>query len=180
MRLWPLLVGFATAVGLRVLLGGSDPAGSVPAALVFAAALLALCLAARPRVVLSVRGLALGVLGIGVICLPVVVHRTLFDWEPLRGTTGFVPWFAAVTVVVAAEELFLRGAVFEAVARPWVAVVVGAVCFALLHVPLYGWHVVPLDLAVGLVLGGLRVEAGTPLAPFVAHLGADAVGWFVA
>lgn len=34
--------------------------------------------------------------------------------------------------------------------------------------------------AVGPVLGGLRVEAGTPLAPFVAHLGADAVGWFVA
>ena len=26
-----------------------------------------------------------------------------------------------------------------------------------MHVPLYGWHVVPLDLAVGLVLAGLRI-----------------------
>lgn len=180
MTLWPLLIGFATAVGLRVLLGGDAPAESVPAALVFALALLVLALAARPSVAITRRALLLGLLGIGVICLPVVVHQALFDWEPLRGTSGFAPWFAAVTVVVAAEELFLRGALFEAVRRPWVAVVLGAVCFALLHVPLYGWHVVPLDLAVGLVLGGLRVEAGTPTAPFVAHLGADAVGWFVA
>lgn len=180
MRLAALLAGFATAVGLRVLVGGDDPAGSVPAALLFAGCLLVLALAARPSVPVSRRGVGIGLLGVVVICLPVLVHRTLSDWEPLRGTTGFAPWFAAVTVVVAAEELFLRGALFEAVPRPWVAVVLGAVCFALLHVPLYGWHVVPLDMAVGLVLGGLRVEARTPLAPFVAHLGADAVGWFVA
>lgn len=174
-----LLLGFAAAVGLRVLLGGADPAGSVPAALVFAAALLALSWAARPAVAWSRRALGLGLVGLAVICLPVLVVRAA-DWEPLRSTSGFAPWFAAVTVVVAAEELFLRGALFSVLSRPWVAVVVGAVCFALLHVPLYGWHVLPLDLAVGLVLGGLRVEAGTPLAPFVAHLGADAVGWFVA
>lgn len=179
MRLWALLVGFATAVGLRVLLGGDDPARSVPAALVFAAALLVLCAAARPRVPITRRGLLIGLLGAVVLCLPVLLLQAA-DWQPLRGMTGFAPWFAAVTVVVAAEELFLRGALFEAVRRPGVAVVLGAVCFALLHVPLYGWHVVPLDLAVGLVLGALRVEAGTPLAPFVAHLSADAVGWFVA
>ena len=54
-----------------------------------------------------------------------------------------------------------------------------AVCFALLHVPLYGWHVVPLDLAVGLVLGGLRHGTGTAAAPAVTHVGADLVGWFL-
>jgi len=59
------------------------------------------------------------------------------------------------------------------------AIVVGAVCFALLHVPLYGWHVLPLDLAVGLVLGGLRQATGTPAAPAVTHVGADLVGWFL-
>jgi len=180
MTAWPLLVGFAAAVGLRVVIGGDDPAGSVPAALLFAGCLLVLAAAARPAVTWSLRAAGLGLLGVAVLCLPVLVHRTLFDWEPLRGTSGFLPWFAAVTAVVAAEELFLRGALFEVVSRPWVAVVLGAVCFALLHVPLYGWYVVPLDLAVGLVLGGLRVESGTPVAPFVAHLGADAVGWFVA
>jgi hypothetical protein len=175
-----LLAGLAAAVAVRVLAAGGDPAGSVPAALLFAGALLALAAAARPSVTWSRRAVGLGLLGVAVVCLPVLVHQAVLDPEPLRGTAGFAPWFAAVTVVVAAEELFLRGALFEAVARPGVAVLVGAVAFALLHVPLYGWYVVPLDLAVGLVLGGLRVEAGTPVAPFVAHLGADAVGWFVA
>jgi hypothetical protein len=38
---------------------------------------------------------------------------------------------------------------------------------------------VPLDLAVGVVLGGLRLEAGTAAAPAVTHVGADLVGWFL-
>lgn len=181
MRVAALLVGFAVAVGLRVVAGGDDVARSVPAGLLFAAALLVLVVAARTPVPLSRRALTLGLLGIAVICLPVGLEQ-LVTLRPLRGTTGFATWVAAVTVVVAAEELFLRGTLHDAVAQrwsAWAAVVVGAVCFALLHVPLYGWHVVPLDLAVGLVLGGLRVEAGTPAAPAVAHLGADVVGWFV-
>jgi membrane protease YdiL (CAAX protease family) len=180
-RLAALLVGFAVAVALRVVAGGDDVARSVPAGLLFAGALLLLVAAARTRVPLSRRALALGLLGVAVICLPVGLEQ-LVTLRPLRGTTGFAPWAAAVAVVATAEELFLRGALHDAVAERWSAwgaVVVGAVCFALLHVPLYGWHVVPLDLAVGLVLGGLRVEAGTPAAPAVAHLGADLVGWFI-
>jgi len=176
-----LLVGFAVAVGLRVVAGGDDIARSVPAGLLFAGALLVLVLAARTRVPVSWRALALGGLGIVLVCLPVGLEQ-LVTLRPLRGTAGFVPWVAAVAVVVTAEELFLRGALHDAVAARWsatVAVVVGAVCFALLHVPMYGWHVVPLDLAVGVVLGGLRVEAGTPFAPAVTHVGADVVGWFL-
>jgi hypothetical protein len=179
MRAAVLLAGLATAVGLRVLLGGDVPAESIPAALVFAVALLVLSAAAGVRVPVSTRALLVGLIGAGVVCLPVLIDRALSQ-QALRSTEGFLPWFVAVTVVVAAEEAFLRGALFDAFARPWVGVAVGAVAFALLHVPLYGWHVVPLDLAVGVVLGGLRVEAGTPFAPFVAHLGADAVGWYVA
>ncbi|MCU1587768.1 MAG: hypothetical protein JWN31_1261, partial [Frankiales bacterium] len=37
----------------------------------------------------------------------------------------------------------------------------------------------PLDLAVGLVLGGLRQQTGTPAAPAVTHVGADFAGWFL-
>jgi len=32
-----------------------------------------------------------------------------------------------------------------------------SVLFALIHVPIYGWHVVPLDVGVGLWFGGLRL-----------------------
>ncbi len=181
MRVAALLVGFAVAVGLRVVVGAPDVARSVPAALVFAAALLVLVVAARTRVPLSWRAVALGLGGVVVVCLPVGLEQ-LVSLRPLRGTTGFAPWAAAVAVVATAEELFLRGTLHDAVAARWSAawaVVVGAGCFALLHVPLYGWHVLPLDLAVGLVLGGLRVESGTAAAPAVTHVGADLVGWFV-
>lgn len=181
MRVGALLVGFGVAVGLRVLAGGADVAGSVPAALLFAACLLLLALAAGTRVPLSWQAVGLGVLGVAVVCLPVGLEQ-LVSLRAIRGTTGLLPWAAAVVVVATAEEVFLRGALFDAVAArapAWVAVGVGAACFALLHVPLYGWHVLPLDLAVGVVLGGLRVEAGTPLAPAVTHVGADLVGWFL-
>jgi membrane protease YdiL (CAAX protease family) len=173
-----LLLGFAVSVWLRVVVGGSDVARSVTAGLVFAGCLLALSWAARLRVPVSWRAVALGLLGILVVCLPVGLEH-LVTVRPLRGTAGFVPWALAVVVVASAEELFLRGALFDALRSPRVAVVVGAVCFALLHVPLYGWQAVPLDLAVGLVLGGLRVESGTPLAPAITHVGADLVGWFL-
>jgi hypothetical protein len=46
-------------------------------------------------------------------------------------------------------------------------------------VPLYGWHVLPLDLAVGVVLGMLRASTGTVATPTVAHLIADYAGWFL-
>lgn len=87
-----------------------------------------------------------------------------------------------VTVVATAEEMFLRGTLYDAVSElaggTW-AIGVGAVAFALLHVPLYGWHVLPLDLAVGVVLGMLRVSTGTVAAPAVAHIIADYAGWFL-
>ena len=178
MRGAALLVGFWVAVGLRVAAGGSDVARSVPAGLLFAGCLLVLALAARTRVPLNRRAIALGLLGVAVVCLPVGLGQ-LVAVRPLHGTTGFVPWALAVTVVATAEEVFLRGTIFDAIKAPWVAVAVAAVCFALLHVPLYGWHVLPLDLAVGLVLGGLRLEAGTAAAPAITHVGADLVGWFL-
>jgi membrane protease YdiL (CAAX protease family) len=180
MRLALLLAGFAAALALRVVAGGSDVARSVPAGLLFAGCLLVLSCAARTRVPVTRTAVLAGLAGIVLVCLPVVLETAL-TLRPLRGTDGFAGWAAAVTVVAAAEEVFLRGALYDAVrARRGevAAIAVGAACFALLHVPLYGWHVVPLDLAVGVVLGGLRQGTGTPLAPAVTHVGADLVGWF--
>jgi membrane protease YdiL (CAAX protease family) len=173
-----LLVGLAVAVGLRVVLGGDDVARSVPAGLAFGGCLLALALAAETRVPVTRRAVLLGLLGVVVVCLPVGLAHAL-ALRPLHDARGFVPWALAVVVVAGAEEVFLRGALFDALPRPWVAVAVSAVAFALLHVPLYGWGAVPLDLAVGVVLGGLRLEAGTAAAPAVTHVGADLVGWFL-
>jgi hypothetical protein len=56
---------------------------------------------------------------------------------------------------------------------------VSAIAFAGLHVPLYGWHVVPLDLAVGMLLATLRILTGNWCAPAVAHVLADAAGWWL-
>ena len=59
------------------------------------------------------------------------------------------------------------------------AIAVTTVAFALLHVPLYGWHVVPLDVAVGLGFAGLRLSTRTVLAPALAHAVADLATWWL-
>jgi len=89
---------------------------------------------------------------------------------------AFAPWAVATIVVATAEEAVLRGALFDASAErggPVTAILVTSMTFALMHVPLYGWHVVPLDLGVGLILGGLRLLSGGIGAPALAHALAD-------
>ena len=173
-----LVVGFGVAVVLRVAVGGVGVAQSPGAGLLFALLLGALALAAGTRVAVTRRAVLLGLAGAMVLCLPV-----LLSWTPrVVGTEGFAVWAAVVCVVAVAEEVFLRGALYDAVTRVAgadAAIALGAVAFALLHVPLYGWHVVPLDLAVGVLLGELRRVSGTPTAPAVTHVGADLAAWFL-
>jgi membrane protease YdiL (CAAX protease family) len=181
LRVAALLVGFAVAVGLRVVVGGEAVATSVSAGLFFGVCLLVMSAASRTRCPVSKKAVLVGLAGAALVCAPVGLER-LLTFEPVHSADGFLPWAAAVTVVATAEEVFLRGTLYDAVEQlhgATAAIVVGAVAFALLHVPLYGWHVVPLDLAVGLVLGGLRQGTGTPAAPAVTHVGADFVGWFL-
>ena len=99
-----------------------------------------------------------------------------------RPDVAFVPWALVTILVASAEEAVLRGVLFDRVARAGgapLAIGVTTVAFALLHVPLYGWHVVPLDLAVGLGLGGLRVATRSFAAPAVAHAVADLATWWL-
>ena len=186
-RGWPalrtgmLLSAFAVAVALRVAVGGVGVAQSARAGWAFAGCLLLLSFAAGTRLGVTRRALPIGLMGAAVICAPVLV-RQLLSGRPLHSAAGLSSWAVVVVVVATAEELFLRGALYDAVndlAGTPAAVAVGAVCFAALHVPLYGWHVLPLDLAVGVVLGGLRQLSGTPAAPAVAHVSADIAGWFL-
>jgi membrane protease YdiL (CAAX protease family) len=94
----------------------------------------------------------------------------------------FGPWAAITIVVAAAEELILRGALFSAVERAGgvvAAIALTSLAFALMHVPLYGWHVVPLDLGVGIFLGGLRLADGGWVGPAIAHAIADLATWWL-
>jgi membrane protease YdiL (CAAX protease family) len=177
-----LLLAFAGAVVVRVAVAGSVGAASIRAGLVFAVLLAALSIGRVPTPRLGWRGVALGLAGAAVLLVPVGLSVGTGSLEVVGNATGYAGWATATVVVATAEEAFLRGALFGALQR-WrgtdVAVVGAAVAFAALHVPLYGWHVVPLDLAVGLALGAVRVMAGTWTAPAIAHVGADLVGWWV-
>ena len=99
-----------------------------------------------------------------------------------RPAADFAAWVAITILVASAEEALLRGRLFDALRRAGgllPAVAVTTVAFALMHVPLYGWHVVPLDLAVGLAFAGLRLATGGVVAPAAAHSTADLATWWL-
>ena len=99
-----------------------------------------------------------------------------------RPAAAFGPWALVTVTVAVAEEAVLRGLLFDRLRRaggPLLALAATTVLFALMHVPLYGWHVVPLDLAAGLALGGLRIVSRGILAPAIAHAVADLATWWI-
>ncbi|RAG80390.1 hypothetical protein DN069_38405 [Streptacidiphilus pinicola] len=176
------LVGLGLAVALRVSIAGPAGAGSPVAGVVFGAALILLALVCGlPRPELSWRQLAWGAGLAAVLCAVPLARR----WTEAGVTepAGALPlWAAVVSFVAVAEELLLRGPLFERARERYgsiVAVAATSVAFALLHVPVYGWHVLPLDLAVGVCLGGVRLLAGSVTAPAVAHTLADLAGWWL-
>ncbi|HEX3539371.1 MAG TPA: CPBP family intramembrane glutamic endopeptidase [Acidimicrobiales bacterium] len=84
-------------------------------------------------------------------------------------------YVAAVTLAAVAEEAFFRRFVY-AVLRPggaaW-AMAGSTVLFAVAHVTVYGWWVLPLDLAAGLVLSWQRWASGTWTVPAATHVVAN-------
>jgi membrane protease YdiL (CAAX protease family) len=178
-QLAALIAAFAGAVAVRAALAGPAGARSVPGSLVFAAVLAALAAVCGVRPTWSARSAAIGLAVAVVLVLPALAHVGVRASLPV---SRFPAWALLTVFVAGAEEAFLRGALFDEVQRRTnadIAVVVTAVAFALLHVPLYGWHVLPLDLAVGAVLGATRLLAGTWTAPAIAHIGADLAGWWL-
>ena len=178
------LIGFTAAVLVRVAIGGRAIAGSQSAALVFAGALALLTLAlggASPA--FSRKAVLLGLAGAAVLCVPPLIGHTVHPGVRPQGS--YAHWALVVTIVAVAEEAFMRGAVYTAI-RDWrgksddtAALIVTAVAFAALHLPLYGWGSAPLDLAVGLLLGVLREQTGGWAAPAITHVLADLAGWWL-
>jgi membrane protease YdiL (CAAX protease family) len=160
----PLAIGaaFGLALGAVAVARGRRPTRPAPRSVVIGIA-VGLGLAFITVAASSVSGLAAGVL-LG------------------RPHAPFLPWAAITIVVATAEEALLRGRLFDAARRAGglaPAMLVTTVAFALMHVPLYGWHVVPLDLAVGLALGGLRLATLGIAAPAAAHAVADLATWWL-
>ena len=176
-----LLAGFAAAVGLRVFVGGSHVAQSFSAGLVFAICLIALSIVGGVHTTWSWRSVGIGIIGGIALCMPTFAAHLLAH-RGWAATQGYLSWAIVVSIVASSEELFLRGALFDGL-KKWrgniFAVAVSAIAFALLHVPLYGWHVVPLDMGVGLFLGALRMMSGTWVAPGMAHVITDLAGWWI-
>ena len=193
------LLGLALAAGVRIAVAGTSGAASIPAGVVFAALVAALAVLTRDpsrfwyrpagnRAVswsVGTRSAAwavgAGVAGAVVLCVPAALRHAA-DGTVLWSAHGYARWAVAVVVVASAEEALLRGSLYRAVAQRagvGAAIAVTTVAFALLHVPLYGWAVVPLDLAVGVWLGVLRAVSGSVLAPALAHSLADLAGWWL-
>jgi membrane protease YdiL (CAAX protease family) len=180
--LW-LGAGLAAASLARAALNGHAAFSAFAAGAAFGTALVAMAVVAGWRPARPAIGsLLVGVLGGLVLVVlprladPLVPALIGMRPEPLAG------WVLVTTVVVAGEEALLRGALFGALERfagPVAAVAVTSLAFALMHVPLYGWQVVPLDLGVGVWLAGLRLATGGVAAPAVAHGIADLSTWWI-
>jgi len=178
------LAGIAAAAALRSAFGAPDTAASMPAGVVFAIALLVVALAAGWRAARpSGAAVVLGAAGGGALVAAWLVARGGPSIQVAPVNAGLALWTPVVTLVAVSEEVALRGALFDTV-RSWCgdggALVATTLLFAAMHVPLYGIGSLPLDLAAGMLLGGLRIVSGGVLAPAVAHVIADlAGGWLL-
>jgi membrane protease YdiL (CAAX protease family) len=102
--------------------------------------------------------------------LPFALGRVIGGGRPPVPVGSFV----VVTNILAAlaEEALFRRLCFgllQPAGTAW-AVVGSAVLFAAVHATTYGWWVLPLDLAAGLVLGWQRAVTGSWFAPGVTHV----------
>ena len=175
--------GLAVAVVVRAALNGTAAPSAFLAGTVFGLGLIGLGAWAGWRA----RRPGLGVVGLGIAGGLALVLLPALARPGVGPTIGihpepFVAWAAVTVLVAVGEEVIVRGALFDSlrgtIGVP-ATVAMTSLAFALLHVPLYGWHVVPLDLAVGVWLAGLRLLSGGVAAPAIAHALADLATWWL-
>lgn len=118
-------------------------------------------------------GAAPPALGVGVSvaigCAVVLAGRLVVSGDAIAAA---VPRIVALnTLAAVGEEAFFRRLVYGRLAGwgPAAAVVGSAVLFAVVHVTVYGWWVLPIDLAAGLLFSWQRWVTGTWAAPAVTH-----------
>jgi membrane protease YdiL (CAAX protease family) len=182
-----LTLALAGCAALRMLATRSGTADGVAIGLAFGVALGAVALAAglasgwRVRIP-RLSEIAIGLAGGGALIVIALLDRGGAAEYVLRPAAAFAPWAAATIVVASAEEVLLRGSLFGALERGAgivAAIALTTALFALMHVPFYGWQVIPLDVGVGLSLAGLRLLSGGVVAPAAAHALADLASWWL-
>jgi membrane protease YdiL (CAAX protease family) len=155
---------------LRIEVIGRPGSGLLVAA-VSGAILAAATLAPVP---LGVRGSSLGPLAVGLAGLVAVVAAAAVGGPPIPAP---VPaWAPAMNIFAAiGEEALFRRTAYGWLERfgPLVAVIATALLFALVHVPVYGTSVLPIDLGAGLLFGWQRWAGGTWSAPAATHVVAN-------
>ena len=85
---------------------------------------------------------------------------------------------AASVVAAVAEEIFFRRLVYGWLVTTWgaaVAICGSALAFAVIHVPVYGFAVLPIDTAAGLLLGWQRWMTGGWSASGLTHVAANLI-----
>lgn len=193
-------LGLAAIVALRYAAIQGRAGDPIVAGLAFGTALLLLAASDRlgawhrpawarpawPRIRTALgRGVVLGVGGGLPLVLLALAGRALGhapDLPPIFRQDLFPAWAFATIVVAAGEEAVLRGALMTRLTASiglTPAVVVTSLAFALMHVPFYGWRVVPLDLGVGLWLAGMWLASRGLIAPTIAHALADLATWWL-
>jgi membrane protease YdiL (CAAX protease family) len=102
-------------------------------------------------------------------CAAFVISRMAVDGDAVAAA---VPRIVGLnTLAAVAEEAFFRRLVYGVLTR-WgtvVAVVGSAALFAVVHVTVYGWWVLPIDLAAGLLFSWQRWATGSWVAPAITH-----------
>ena len=194
-------MGLAAILAVRVLLLGRWADGRAVGAAFGLALVVLWIMAASPdlasgRFVAAIRAPGFGVrtaiavlfgatFGLALVALAVLGPFVHGIWVPPglgQPDVSFLGWASITILVATAEEGILRGVLFDrirATRGAAAAIALTTIAFALIHVPVYGWHVVPLDLAVGLGFAGLRLSTRSVLAPVVAHVVADLATWWL-
>ena len=165
----------------------------LPHAAVVAVAAGCAALVARPLIIGSTSDvvvLFVAMLAVGVLWPLRASSRATAAWPQvfLLGTAAFVigrivggghppvPFAARFillnTLAAVAEEAFFRRFTFGALERHGVAWAIAGstVLFALVHVTVYGWWVLPIDLAAGLIFSWQRWASGRWSVPAVTHV----------
>ncbi|HEV2759506.1 MAG TPA: CPBP family intramembrane glutamic endopeptidase [Acidimicrobiales bacterium] len=112
---------------------------------------------------------SLGVLAIGAAGF--ALGRALVDVPP--GPSALATAIALNALAAVAEEAFFRRYLYGLLDARWgtgAAVVTTAMLFALVHVTVWGWWVLPLDLAAGLLLSWQRAATGRWSVPAATHV----------
>jgi membrane protease YdiL (CAAX protease family) len=178
-----LIAVLACLVTLRAALATAS-ADAVGVGLAFGTGLVGVSVAAgwRPSRHGAGRAAAIGLSGAAALVGLSWLARLSGPALPLAAAAPFWAWAGATALVATGEEALLRGVLFDASEAAWglpAAIGITSLAFAVMHLPTYGAPAFPLDLGVGLVLGGLRVLSGGPGAPAVAHVAADLAAWFL-